>query len=304
MVTRYSLILLLALLLIGCRPATPPPTKAPVIEATATAAAPTIPPDVAGLIRNAQYQLGTSDALQVVQLENGKFEHGAAGDPDYMSIQLTDYVTAGDLNGDGTDEIVALISENYGGSGVFVFLTVFTNDSDIPAFLASTLVDDRPQLNSLSIKNGEIFLDSVIHGVDDPMCCPALHVTRNYRLIDDQLDLTNYATFTPDGRPRTIQIEFPADGTEVSSSVQVKGSVAIAPFENNLAYSIKDGAGLELSRGAVQVTAADPGGLGTFDATIQLGNILSNTVIFIEIQDISAADGSLLGMDSVELVVK
>jgi hypothetical protein len=118
------------------------------------------------------------------------------------------------------------------------------------------------------------------------------------------LDITNYATFTPDGRPRTIQIESPADGTEVSSSVQLKGSVAIAPFENNLAYSIKDGAGVELSRGSVNVTAADPGGPGTFDATIPLGTILSSTVIFIEIQDISAADGSLLAMDSVELVVK
>ena len=46
------------------------------------------------------------------------------------------------------------------------------------------------------------------------------------------------------------------------------------------------------------------GAAGTFDTTIPLGNILSNTVIRIEVQDISAADGSLLAMDSVELVVK
>ncbi len=306
MVARYSLVVLLALFLIGCRPATPIPAAAssPVIEATATAEAPTASPDYAALIRNAQYQLGTPDSLQVVQLANGKYERGAPGDPDYASIKLTDFVAAGDLNSDGTNEIAALVSENYGGSGVFVFLAIFTTTNGTPVFLTSSMVDDRPQLNALAIRNNEIYLDAVIHGMNDPMCCPTLHVTRNYHLVDDQLDTTHYETFTPDGKPRTITIDSPADGTEVLSSVHIKGSLAIAPFENTLAYSIKDGAGVELARGAVSVTAAEPGGPGTFDTTILLGKILSNTVVFIEIQDISAADGSLLGMDSVELVVK
>ena len=116
--------------------------------------------------------------------------------------------------------------------------------------------------------------------------------------------MTDYTTFTPDGKPRTITIESPANGTEVFSSVQIKGHVAIAPFENNLAYSIYDVSGVELSAGAITVTAPDLGAPGTFDAVIPLGNILSGAVITIEVQDISAADGSLLAMDSVELVVK
>ena len=61
---------------------------------------------------------------------------------------------------------------------------------------------------------------------------------------------------------------------------------------------------VQLYRGAIQVTAPDLGAPGTFDATIPLGNILSTAVIVLEVQDISAADGSLLAMDSVELVVK
>ncbi len=116
--------------------------------------------------------------------------------------------------------------------------------------------------------------------------------------------MTDFTTFTPDGAPRTITIEAPLDGTEVFSTVQVTGSVAIAPFENNLTYSIKDIGGVELYRGPIQVTAADLGAPGTFDAVIPLGNILSTAVIVLEVQDISAADGSLLAMDSVELVVK
>jgi hypothetical protein len=208
------------------------------------------------------------------------------------------------LSSDGRNEIAALVAENYGGSGVFVYLAIFTVANGTPAFLTSTLVDDRPQLNSLSIKDNDVFLDAVIHGADDPMCCPALHVTRVYRLVNNQLSMNSYATFTPEGKPRTITIASPSDGTQVFSSVHVQGSVSIAPFENNLTYSVQDAAGVELSRGAVPVSAANPGGPGTFDATISLGRILSNTVVFLEIQDVSAADGSLLAMDSVELVVK
>ena len=37
---------------------------------------------------------------------------------------------------------------------------------------------------------------------------------------------------------------------------------------------------------------------------ISLGNALSNAVIILEVQDVSAENGGLLAMDSVELVVK
>lgn len=304
MVSRYSLIVLLAMFLIGCRPATATPSAGSNGDATPTVAAPTIPPDHAALIRNAQYQLGIPDSLQVIQMKNGMYEQGTSGDVDYISVTLTDYVAVGDLDGDGKDEIAALIAENFGGTGVFVFLTIYKSENGTPTFLTSTIIDDRPQLNDIAIENNEVFLDAVTHGTDDPMCCPTLRSTRHYRLANDQLFRTDYTTFTPDGRPRTITIEAPASGTEIFNSVQIQGGVAIAPFENNLTYSIKDGAGVELSRGAVMVTAPDLGAPGTFDEQISIGNIISGTVVTIEIQDISAADGSLLAMDSVELVVK
>jgi hypothetical protein len=116
--------------------------------------------------------------------------------------------------------------------------------------------------------------------------------------------MTDYTTFTPDGRPRTITITTPVNGAESYSSIQFKGSVAIAPFENNLTYRIYDLVGVELSIGSITVTAPELGGPGTFDSIIELGNILSGSVVRVEVQDISAADGSLFAMDSVELVVK
>jgi hypothetical protein len=261
-------------------------------------------PDAAAEIRNAKYELGATDTPQVVQFTDGKFEQGMPGSDNFMSIALTDFVAVGDLDEDGRDEIAALVSENYGGTGVFVFLAIYEYVNGMPTFQTSMIVDDRPQLNELSIENGEIFLDALVHGTDDPMCCPTLKTMRHYRLVDQQLDMTDYTTFTPDGRPRTITIESPIDGTEVFTSVQMNGDVAIAPFENNLVYRIFDLSGIELSAGPITVAAPEPGAPGTFAAVIPLGNILSGTTIRIEVQDLSAADGSLLGMDSVELVVK
>jgi hypothetical protein len=255
-------------------------------------------------IRNAQYQLGASDTLQVVQLTGGKFEQGTPGSDDFISAQVTDFVAIGDLNADGTEEAAALVSENFGGTGVFVFLAVYSVVDGTWTFQTSTIVDDRPQLQALSIANTEIFLDAVIHGMDDPMCCPTLRTTRHYRFIDSQLDMIDYTTFTPGGEPRTITIESPADGSDVFTSVPIQGKVAIAPFENNLVYRIVDISGIELSAGALAVSAPDLGAPGTFEAIIPLGNVLSGAIIRLEVQDLSAADGSLLAMDSVELVVK
>jgi hypothetical protein len=317
MVSRYSVtfLLLSAIFLYGCSSASSSPTPDPVIsspvatEATPltespTPAAPTAAPDYVAKIRNAEYQLSLTDSLQIVQLTNGKYEQGAAGSTDFISVSVTDFVARGDLNGDDENEFAALVAENYGGSGTFVFLAVFADVDGTPVFQTSTLVDDRPLLNELSIEDNEIFLDAVIHGFEDPMCCPAWKTTRRFRFVERQLDMTEYATFTPDGLPRTITITAPASGTEAYSSIQITGNVAIAPFENNLVYRIYDVSGIELSVGAISVSAADLSAPGTFDAIIPIGNALSGAVIRLEVQDISAADGSLLAMDSVELVVK
>jgi hypothetical protein len=313
MAARCSLIVVVAIILFGCRPATPPPSSSDqthiasttAVESTSIPTPSTTVPEEVTEIRNAEYQLGATDTLQVVQLTDGKFEQGTPGGADFISVFITDFVATGDLNADGREEVAALVSENYGGTGVFVFLAIYENVNGRLTFQTSNMVDDRPQLNALSIENGEIFLEAVIHGPDEPMCCPTLRTMRHYRLVEgNQLDMTDYVTFSPDNRPRTITIESPADGTEVFSSVPLKGSVAIAPFENNLAYRIYDVSGIELSAGPIAVNAPDLGAPGIFETVIPLGSILSGALIRIEVQDVSAADGSLLAMDSVELVVK
>ena len=309
MVRRNSLILFLILLISGCVTAPPTPTAAPVTEAPATPMPTTAPvdsgPTFVGRVRNAQYQLGASDLEQVVQLTDGVYQSDAASGAEYVSVSVLNFVANGDLNNDGRDDVAVLVAENYGGSGTFVFLTVYADINGTLTFQTSLMIDDRPQVNVMSIDNGEIFLDVVIHDAEDPFCCPTLHTARHYRLTRiNQLDLVDYVTFTPAGDPRTITIEAPPNGAQATNSIQVRGKVAIAPFENTLAYRIYDIGGVELAAGAITVTAPDLGAPGTFDSIIKLGNILSGAVVRLEIQDLSAKDGSLLAMDSVELVVK
>lgn len=307
MVSRPPVIWILTacLLLASCRSfdsASPTPESTP--EPTSPSETSTPAPEYVTKLHNAEYQLGFVDALRVVQLTDGRFEGGTPGGEDFVSVIMTDFTARGDLNDDGTDEYVALVAENYGGSGVFVFLVVFSDMNGQPVYQTSVWVDDRPQINELSLDADGIFLDATIHRPDEPMCCPTLHTIRHYQLFHGQLDMIDYVTFTPDDRPRTITIESPDNGAEVFSSVQIRGSVAIAPFENNLVYRILDVGGVELAIGSITVSAPDLGAPGTFDETILLGNILSGAVIRIEVQDINAQDGSLFAMDSVELVVK
>ena len=165
MAARYSVMLCLIVLLFGCRPATPPPSPAdqtqaasvPAIEATATPVRPTSVPREVTEIRNSQYQLGATEALRTVQLTDGEFEQGTPGSDDFLSVVMTDFVAMGDLDADGTDEVAALVSENHGGTGVFVFLALYAKVDGAWTFQTSSMVDDQPQLKALSIDGGEMF---------------------------------------------------------------------------------------------------------------------------------------------------
>jgi hypothetical protein len=306
--TTHFLILILASL--SCRLALPAsdivptgnsPTPVPVqVTVQAATAIPATPQLTANKLKNAQYQLGAHDDHAVIQLTNGKYQKGTdATTLDYASIILTDFVALGDLNGDGVNEAAAILFENYGGTGDFSFLAIYTNVNDLPVFLSSTIIDDRPNIKSMTIENGEVQLDATIHGFQDPGCCPALPTTRRYALVNNQLRLMNYTTATPDGTNRSIEIMSPANGTQSTDSVQVNGVISAVPFENTLSYFIYDEAGNQLAKGSFTVNAPD-----AFSNLISLAGIPAGTTVYIEIQDLSAADGSLLAMDAVKLVVK
>lgn len=308
MVSNHSLklflILILATLACGFPTASDPATPVPPAD---TLPPPTAIPSALTIeqINNVQYPLLVSEDGRVVQMADGTYQSGTDTLAlDYAYIAVTQFFALGDLNGDGTGDAAVMFLENYGGTGQFGVLAVYANVSGQPVFLDSLLIDDRPMPNSISLINGEIFLDVVVHGFDDGGCCPSLPTTQTYALVKNQLRLVNYTTVAPTGVKREIVISSPIDNTELDTrSFPLTGSVSIAPFENNLSFFVYDEDGNQYMAGPINVTAPDFGAPGTFDTTMVLDDLPAG-VYYIEIQDQSAADGSILALDSVRVVLK
>jgi hypothetical protein len=310
-----SIFLLIGMLFLGACSAlqTPTPDQTPPAPASVTLAFPTpvrpTPlPDIPGIspeqVRNSEYQLGFLDQIRTVSLIDGQYEEGSPGGTDFVSVSVTDFIARGDLNGDGENEAVAVVAENYGGSGTFVFLAVYQYLNEEAVFLTSIFLDDRPLINDLAVEDGEIFVDATVHNPDDPMCCPTLPTTRHYLLNGVNLILTDFTTRTPMGELRQITIEAPVDTAQVSGIIRLLGNITVAPFENNLVYRVYDLGGVELSAGPIPVETSAPGAPGEFEKAVDLGNILTNTTVRVAVEDRNAADNSLLAMDSIFLQVR
>ena len=280
-------------------------TPTPIPYLFPTEAVTPVPPLTEVQLQNAEYTLtGFDNASHAYRLADGKFLRGAdSSSADYADVRLLDMLAFGDLNADGVEDAAVLLAQNFGGTGVFVSLNAVLNLDGQPVHAASTMIDDRPQINKVEIRNGEIFLDAVVHAFEDPACCPTFAVTRSYRLMGVSLVLVNAVSKTPAGQERVITIESPLDGAEASGALIVSGRVTIAPFENNLSFRVYNEQGNELSSGPILVDAPDLGAPGTFNVTLDLSAFPPGR-IRIEISDLSAADGSVLALDSVEVIVR
>lgn len=300
---RFLLILILATLACGFPTASDSITPVPPADTVSPPTA--IPALTIEQINNVQYPLLVPNDGRVVQMTNGVYQSGTDTlSVDYAYIAVTQFFALGDLTGDGVGDAAVMFLENYGGTGNFGVLAVYANVAGQPVFLDSLLIDDRPMPNSISLINGEIFLDVIVHGFEDGGCCPTLQTTQTYALVKNQLRLVNYTTVAPTGVKREIIVSSPVDNTELTTrTFQLTGSVSIAPFENNLSFFVYDEDGNQYMAGPVTVTAPDFGAPGTFDTTMVLDTLSAGTY-YIEIQDQSAADGAILALESVKVILK
>ena len=165
---------------------------------------------------------------------------------------------------------------------------------------ASELVDDRPILNSISIQDGQIFLDVTVHGPNDPACCAAQRNKRVYTYEAGRLVLTRLSMTMPNQQERSITIDSPSEGAELSWPLMVKGHFTIAPFENNLVYAVYDMNHRQIAVGPLMVDSSQPGGPGTFSLALDLSDRAVSGPLRIQVEDTSAADGTILALDSVK----
>ena len=239
------------------------------------------------------------DGQQTVQLAGGKYEAGQGAD--YIKVTLLPEIAYGDLNMDGISDAAVILAENSGGSGSFLSLVPVLAASESPAPQNGVSLGDRVQVKAINLQDGIVSVSLLVQGPNDPMCCPSQPQTRVYQYFPGSgMALMSVSSQTANGLTRTITIDVPAAGSDVSSPMTLQGSVTVAPFENNLVVNLYDTSGVQVSAGPLAVNAAEMGGPGTFDAQIDLAAAgLPAGLARVEVVDTSPADGSILALAAV-----
>ena len=122
-----------------------------------------------------------------VTLTDGLFEgepyvEGASSRP---RVQLIDGMSAtGELDGDGVEEIVVLVTQMSGGTGENLYLAVMRGENDAAANVGTALVGDRIKLRTMAIVGSRLRLEVLQAGPEDAMCCPGELATREWAFTD------------------------------------------------------------------------------------------------------------------------
>jgi hypothetical protein len=259
-------------------------------------------------VKNAEYAIDLGESMPSFTLVDGTYESGTdASQPGYFQATMSDKVAFGDLNGDGLGDAAVSIGISMGGTGVFEYVIAMLNQDGQPVQTGYYYVDDRARIDAMTIRDQRIVADAMVHGPNDPMCCPTLAVQASLQLPLDAGPLLWLAHQTSEivpGAFREITITSPEPGISVDKNFTITGDVTIAPFENNLVYHVYDMSLNELAVGALMVDAPDMGAPGTFELNLDLSSTDYSGPIFVTISDLSPADGAILAMDLISLILK
>jgi heat shock protein HslJ len=125
-----------------------------------------------------------------------------------LIIRLTD-IAFGDLDGDGVEDAAVILVTDPGGSGTFYDLAAIRNRNGKPEHVSTASLGDRAEIRAFSIETGQVIIEMVTHGPDDPMCCPTQIVRNTYALEGDTLvQMASEVTGTVE---ETSEAEIPAE---------------------------------------------------------------------------------------------
>jgi heat shock protein HslJ len=117
--------------------------------------------------------------------EGAPFADGGVSAPRVELLQ--DFEFGADINGDGREETIVLLSESSGGSGTFSYLATLTMGDGRVINIGTAPLGDRIQIQSWRVADGFIELDMVQSGPEDAACCPSQLVTRRWTQTDRDL---------------------------------------------------------------------------------------------------------------------
>jgi hypothetical protein len=134
------------------------------------------------MLQNATYPL-KQGATGEVTLTGGEYINEA----EQVRVLISELYTLGDLNGDGAEDAAVILEANSGGSGIFVHLAAVLYQDGKAQPVASALLGDRVEMQSLAIVDRQITVDLITQGPQDAACCPTKEVSYTYTLVGDGL---------------------------------------------------------------------------------------------------------------------
>ncbi len=320
-----ALVLTVALLVAGCdRETVTTTSQVPSTAGVTTTAAvggggtPSTLPAENGLtleqVRNAECTVEFGDNGLSFTLVDGSYQSGEGGnDPDRVTVDMSEVAAFGDLNGDGVGDAAISIrvrkgnGKSGGNKDFSQYVVALVSQDGLPVQSGYHLVGAGAQVDAVTIAAGEIAVKARVPASEDASGNPKVPITMTLRMPFDgrgTLFLTSQTSETASGGLREINITSPEPGAKVTIPCILKGTITIAPFENNLVYDVYATDMTERDEGPVQVDAPSLGAPGTFEFALAPSPEVTTGRMVVTVSDISAADGSILALASIEVAVE
>ena len=174
----------------------------------------------------------------------------AAGFPTFGTLQrdrigAQDPLAFGDLNGDGVDDAAVLLLLVNGNAG-HRYLAAVLNESGSPKHVSSAFLGLNIGIDSVTIADGVVTLQTKQLGPNDPNCCPTKEVVVTFRLTDNAWQLlaeTPLGSVTSNFRPRvSTPAPAPTDAALIVAALQELRSTEVG--ETVAAWFLESGGGV------------------------------------------------------------
>jgi len=120
-------------------------------------------------LKNAEYL--TSDGYKRIQLINGTYldpmfaaDRSITGsDRARLGTHLLEPVTYGDVDANGTEDAIIVLSTWGGGTGFWRDAVIVLNEDGTPRSVATIFFSDRDVINTITVVQGDIVIDATMH---------------------------------------------------------------------------------------------------------------------------------------------
>ena len=165
-----------------------------------------------------------ASALTRDSLRNAEY---AANFPSYGTLQrdrigAQDPLAFGDLNGDGIEDAAVVLLLVDGNAG-HRYLAAVLNENGAPRHVASVFLGLNIGIDSVTIADGVVTLQTKQLGPNDPTCCPTKEVVATFRLNDNDWKLV---AETPPGQV-TANFNVHADANTIATALEALRSTEL-----------------------------------------------------------------------------